>query len=127
MARGWWYTTISLLSALVVSFSGMCSLSFLSFCRVFVLFCLAVILSLELCRRSPDFSCPADHVPDWQPRIPLGNEVEARSVNVKNTHTHTRTHTVKYETMTSLKKKKKAPPVVSEDYNEIRCALQQSA
>ena len=26
--------------------------------------------------------CPADHVPDWQPRIVLGM-VEARSVNVK--------------------------------------------
>ena len=32
--------------------------------------------------------CPADHVPDWQPRILLGR-VEARSINVKNTHTHT--------------------------------------
>ena len=31
------------------------------------------------------FSCPADHVPDWQPRTFLGM-VEARSVNVKNTH-----------------------------------------
>ena len=29
------------------------------------------------------FSSPADHVPDWQPRILLGM-VEARSVNVKN-------------------------------------------
>ena len=39
------------------------------------------------------FSCPADHVPDWQPRILLGM-VEARLVNVKNTqHTHTHTHT----------------------------------
>ena len=28
--------------------------------------------------------CPADHVPDWQPRILLGM-VEARSVNVKKT------------------------------------------
>ena len=35
------------------------------------------------------FSCPADHVPDWQPRILMGM-VEARSVNVKNTHTHER-------------------------------------
>ena len=30
------------------------------------------------------FFCPADHVPDWQPRILLGM-VEARSVNVKKT------------------------------------------
>ena len=32
------------------------------------------------------FFCPADHVPDWQPRILLGM-VEARSVNVKKTTT----------------------------------------
>ena len=33
------------------------------------------------------FSCPADHVPDWQHRILLGL-VEARSVDndAKNTH-----------------------------------------
>ncbi|CAM9745333.1 unnamed protein product [Ascophyllum nodosum] len=35
------------------------------------------------CSRSP---CPADHVPDWQPRVLLGM-VEARSVNVKKTTT----------------------------------------
>ena len=32
--------------------------------------------------------CPADHVPDWQPRIILGM-VEARSVNAKKTTTTT--------------------------------------
>ena len=32
------------------------------------------------------FFCPADHVPDWQPRKLLGM-VEARSVNVKKTAT----------------------------------------
>ena len=32
------------------------------------------------------FSCPADHVPDLQPRVLLGM-VEARSVNVKKTTT----------------------------------------
>ena len=32
------------------------------------------------------FFCPADHVPDWQPRVVLGM-VEARSVNVKKTTT----------------------------------------
>ena len=36
--------------------------------------------------------CPADHVPDWQPRKLLGM-VEARSVNVKKTTTTT----TKYE------------------------------
>ena len=30
------------------------------------------------------FSCPTDHVPNWQPRLLLGI-VEAQSVNVKNT------------------------------------------
>ena len=34
------------------------------------------------------FFCPADHVPDWQPRVLLGM-VEARSVNVKKTKTTT--------------------------------------
>ena len=34
------------------------------------------------------FSCPASHVPDWQPRILLGM-VETRPVNVKNTTTTT--------------------------------------
>ena len=58
------------------------SLSFL-FVRVFLL------LSLELCRCSSDLFCPADHVPDWQPRILLGM-VQARSVNVKKT-THNST------------------------------------
>ena len=33
------------------------------------------------------FFCPADHVPDWQPRILLGM-VEARLVNVKKTRTN---------------------------------------
>ena len=37
------------------------------------------------------FSCPVDHVPDWQPRIILLGMVEVCSVNVKNTHTHTHT------------------------------------
>ena len=37
------------------------------------------------------FSCPADHVPDWQPCILLGM-VEAQSVNVKSTHTHITNH-----------------------------------
>ena len=37
---------------------------------------------------SGETSCPADKVPNWQPRIILGI-VEARLVNV-NKHTHTR-------------------------------------
>ena len=50
----------------------------------YLLFCFVLMLSLELCRCSPDFSFPADHVPDWHPRILLGM-VEARSVDVNNT------------------------------------------
>ena len=60
---------------------------FLSLCR----FCLSVFF---FCSHwslvdVPLISfCPADHVPDWQPRIVLGM-VEARSVNVKKTTTTT--------------------------------------
>ena len=74
----------SLSNALLLSFSGMCILLlFFSFCR----FCFVSFLFL-LCSRWSFvdvpliFFCPADHVPDWQPRILLGS-VEARSVNVK--------------------------------------------
>ena len=38
--------------------------------------------------RVTSYYCPADHVPDWQPRVLLGM-VEARSVNVKKTTTTT--------------------------------------
>ena len=54
---------------------------FLSFLLLFHALVGAVDVSLI-------YSCSADHVPDWQPRVLLGM-VEARSVNVKNTHTHT--------------------------------------
>ena len=37
------------------------------------------------------FSYPVNDIPDWQPRILLGM-VEARSVNVNNTHTHIINH-----------------------------------
>ena len=40
------------------------------------------------------FSCPADHVPDWYLCILL-DLIEARSVNVKNTHTHSRRNLVR--------------------------------
>ena len=45
---------------------------------------LFVLLSLELGDVPVIFFCPADHVPDWQPRILLGM-IEARSVYVKKT------------------------------------------
>ena len=66
-----------------------CFLSFL-----FVVF----VLFLLLCSRWSFVdiplivSCPADDVPDWQPRTLLGM-VEARSVNVKNIHTHIHIYT----------------------------------
>ena len=74
MARGWYYTKLSLLSALLLSFSGMCILLlFLSFCHFcLVSLCVFVcLLSLELSFVDVPlvFFCPADHVPDWQPRM----------------------------------------------------------
>ena len=40
------------------------------------------------------FFCPPDQVPDWQPRIILGNMVEARLVNVKKTENNNNSNTV---------------------------------
>ena len=59
---------------------------FLSLC-CFVCLCLCLCVFVDVPRI---FFCPADHVPDWQPRILLGM-VEARSVNVKKTTTTTTT------------------------------------
>ena len=64
-----------------------CSFLFVVF-FLCVCVCVFLLLSLELGRCSSDFFCPADHVPDWQPRVLLGM-VEARSVNVKKTTTTT--------------------------------------
>ena len=73
MARGWRYAKLSLSSALLLSFSGMCFvlmiLSFSCFCFAFVF---VFVLSLELVRVPLIFSCPADHVLDWQPHVLLG-------------------------------------------------------
>ena len=54
MARGWHYVKLSLSSALLLSFSGVCILLlFFSFCVVFVLSSVVfILLSLELCRCS---------------------------------------------------------------------------
>ena len=58
---------------------------------VFLLFVFEFALVGALYKYVPlIFFCPADHVPDWQPRILLGT-VEARSVNVKKTTTTTGT------------------------------------
>ena len=57
----------------------------LSFLFVFFFFC----SHWSLVDVPLTFFCPADRVPDWQPRILLGM-VEARSVNVKKTTTTTK-------------------------------------
>ena len=61
-----------------------CSFLFVVFCVFVFFFCSHwSLVDVPLI-----FFCPADHVPDWQPRIVLGM-VEARSVNVKKTTTTT--------------------------------------
>ena len=85
---GWHYTKLFLSSALLLSFSDMC-LCHCSF--LFVVFFFFFSCSRWSFVDVPLIgSCPADHIPDWQPRILLGM-VEARSVNVKNTTTTTTT------------------------------------
>ena len=87
MARGWYYAKLSLSNGRRLSFSGMCILLFLflslcSFCLFVFFFCSHwSLVDVPLIS-----FCPADHVPDWQPRIVLGM-VEGRSVNVKKTTT----------------------------------------
>ena len=87
MARGWHYAKLSLSNALRLYFSGLCFLLFLflSLCH-FCLFVFFFCSHWSLVDVPLIFFCPADHVPDWQPRILLGM-VEARSVNVKKTTT----------------------------------------
>ena len=83
MARGWhYYVKLSLSNAPRLSFSDLCILLFLflSLCRFFV-FVFFFCSHWSLVDVPPIFFCPADHVPDWQPRVLLGM-VEARSVNV---------------------------------------------
>ena len=85
MARGWWYTKLALyrvLAALLLSFF----LYVICLIIPFFLFLFVSMLSLEHGRCSPDILLLSS-----KPRILLGS-VEARLVNVKNTHarTHTR-------------------------------------
>ena len=90
MARGRHYAKLSLSNAARLSFSDLCSLlfMFLSLCRLCV--CVFLCSHWSLVDVPLIFFCPADHVPDWQPRVLLGM-VEARSVNVKKTTTTTTT------------------------------------
>ena len=79
----------SLSNAARLSFSDLCILLFLflSLCRLCV--CVFLCSHWSLVDVPLIFFCPADHVPDWQPRVLLGM-VEARSVNVKKTTTTTK-------------------------------------
>ena len=90
MARGWHYAKLSLSNAPRLSFSDLCILLFLflSLCRFFCVFVFFFCSHWSLVDVPLIFFCPADHVPDWQPRVLLGM-VEARSVNVKKTTTTT--------------------------------------
>ena len=90
MVRGWRYTKLSLSDALLFFFGMcLCYCYFMFVCRLAFLFSysrwsfVSILVDVPLI-----FSCPVDHVPDWKPHILLGM-VEARSVNVKNTHTNT--------------------------------------
>ena len=86
MARGRHYAKLSLSNAARLSFSDLCILLFLflSLCRLCV--CVFLCSHWSLVDVPLIFFCPADHVPDWQPRVLLGM-VEARSVHVKKTTT----------------------------------------
>ena len=94
MARGRHYAKLSLSNAARLSFSDLCILffMFLSLCRLCV--CVFLCSHWSLVDVPLIFFCPADHVPDWQPRVLLGM-VEARSVNVKKTTTTTKHSSVK--------------------------------
>ena len=87
-ARGRHYVKLSLSNAARLPFSDLCILLFLflSLCRLCV--CVFLCSYWSLVDVPLIFFCPADHVPDWQPRVLLGM-VEARSVNVKKTTTTT--------------------------------------
>ena len=93
MARGRHYAKFSPSNAALLSFSdlGILLFLFLSLCRLCV--CVFLCSHWSLVDVPLIFFCPADHVPDWQPRVLLGM-VEARSVNVKKTTTTTTTAVV---------------------------------
>ena len=102
MARGRHYAKLSLSNAARLSFSDLCILlfMFLSLCRLCV--CVFLCSHWSLVDVPLIFFCPADHVPDWQPRVLLGM-VEARSVNVKKTTTTYRDHRKKkYYTIVNI-------------------------
>ena len=103
MARGWHYAKLSLSNAPRLSFSGMYILLFLflSLCR-FCLFVFFFCSHWSLVDVPLIFFCPADHVPDWQPRILLGI-VEARAVNVKKTTNNNNYYITMYLTIKQIR------------------------
>ena len=133
MARGRHYAKLSLSNAARLSFSDLCvcvcvfsSHSFWTSSSldvpagVTLYFVILLFLFLSLCRLCVCvflcshwslvdvpliFFCPADHVPDWQPRVLLGM-VEARSVNVKKTTTTTTTHINHHAEPPNIRKQK---------------------
>ena len=132
MARGWHYAKLSLSNAPRLSFSDLCILLFLflSLCRFFCVFFFFFCSRWSLVDVPLIFFCPADHVPDWQPRVLLGM-VEARSVNVKKTTTTrtTRQPMVGFYLLTfprfPLRKKKHKSYFGknrTHDFSTIRCA-----
>ena len=86
MARGRHYAKLSLSNAARLSFSDLCILLFMFLSLFRLCVCVFLCSHWSLVDVPLIFFCPADHVPDWQPRVLLGM-VEARSVNVKKTTT----------------------------------------
>ena len=84
MARGRHYAKLSLSNAARLSFSDLCILLFMFLSLYRLCVCVFLCSHWSLVDVPLIFFCPADHVPDWQPRVLLGM-VEARSVNVKKT------------------------------------------
>ena len=80
LKKGWVYPLLSISHFVILLFL------FLSLCRLCV--CVFLCSHWSLVDVPLICFCPADHVPDWQPRVLLGM-VEARSVNVKKTKTTT--------------------------------------
>ena len=91
MARGRHYAKLSLSNAARLSFSDLCILLFMFLSLFRLCVCVFLCSHWSLVDVPLIFFCPADHVPDWQPRVLLGM-VEARSVNVKKTTTTTLSH-----------------------------------
>ena len=78
------YQTLSIERPFCIFFWDVLCVTVPFFFVIFVLFCFLFFFSCSCCSFVDDdvpliFFCPADHAPDWQPRILLGM-VEARPV-----------------------------------------------